>query len=667
MPRRKMPEHDRDFEMMNDSEIVNQVVTDFQKAEAFHREFHDLISEWYRIYRARILDSEVRAGRSNLFIPHVFANIETLKCKIVNAMFAERPFVSTKVLEIEDSDMAEAASKKMNNFLQYQFEQKIKIIPMSAEIVLEALIAGVAVTRQGWKYRKKTLKKRENQTLDGKVIKGSARTVEKEVVVADHADMKLVTYDMFFPDPTATSVEDALYVIEKEMVDYAELLNSPVYPKEKVKKLKSERDQNGMSEINRQLEASGVATSSTDSKKGIELLHYWTDDWHIVLANRNVVMLSEPNPYYHGEKPYAKWEIYPLANLWWGISSVDMLYNLQVELNTHRNQRIDNVSFILNKMHKVRRGANISEAELISKPGGVVTVDEMDDIEEMEFTDVTASAYNEEGVIKKDMDTVIGVHDINRGSTGERRETATMASITDQNSNERFTTAIKMLEFGGFKDAIAQIIQLNQQFITEDSDFLTPGNQGEFMNNTMTQDEIILEYQLVGLGKSIGYVSNRDVKQSQMSHLLNAITPFAEYINIPEMLTKLFGIFELNDVDKLVNTTPPAPAPAPQPEQAPPVQQPVGGQEMNPMQGQPQAPMQPTAAPSQPMNGDEQSKQIIKQVVTTLQQETGGKVNPELLVRLVIDVMQGKAPTDPQLAPIIQRIQELLSQAGGGM
>lgn len=664
MPRRKLPEHDRDFENMNDAEILAQVVSDFDKAKAFHTEFHTLISEWYRVYRARVLSGSDSAGRSNLFIPHVFANIETFKCKIVNAMFAERPFVSTKILDVGDADIAEISSKKMNNFLQYQFEQKIPMIPTVTKVILETLIAGVAVTKQNWNYKTKTVKKRESQMIDGKKLKNSISTVSKEIVTHDHPNMTLVSYDSFFPDPTATNINDALYVIEKEMVDYAELLSGGVYDKDKVRKLKSEKDQMGQSEINNQLEASGVSTSSSDTKKGIELLHYWTDYWHVVVANRGRVMLSEPNPYFHGEKPYSKWEIYPIDNLWWGISSVDMLYHLQLELNTNRNQRVDNVAFILNKMHKVRRGANITESDLISRSGGVITVDEMDDIEEMKFEDVTSSSYNEEGIIKKDMDTVIGVHDINRGSTGERRETATMASITDQNSNERFTTAIKMIEFGGFKDAIAQIIQLNQQFITEDTKFLVTGTSGSYQDEVMTEEEVVAEYQLVGLGKSIGYVSNRDVKQSQMSHLLNAISPFAEYINVPEFLTKLFGIFELSDVDKLVNTTPPAP-PTPQPA---PVDQ--GGQPVNPMQpAQPMGQPMPQQDPQmgQPAQGDEQMKQVIGQVVKVLQQETGGKVNPELLVRLVVDVMQGKSPSDPQLAPVVQRIQELLSEFGGGM
>lgn len=661
MPRRKLPAHSRDFEMMNEAETLRQVLEDFQKAETFHRPFHELVTEYYRIYRSKIMDTELEArkGRSNLFIPHTFSNVETMKCKLVNAMFAERPFVSTKVLDVYEADLAEQASKNMNNFLQYQFEQKIKLIPIATDVILEAIIAGCAITKQGWKYRKKLVKKRELQVVDGKKIKNSAVTVDKEVVTHDHPEIRLVPYDMFYPDPTATNVDDALYTVEKEFMDYAEMLNCGLYPVEKVRKLKDDANQYG-NEINNQLEASGVATVSSDSKRGIELLHYWVDSWHVVVANRKMVVLSEENPYYHMEKPYAKWEILPMPNLWWGISCVEMLHDLQLELNTNRNQRVDNVSFILNKMHKVRRGANIQESELISRSGGVVNVDEMDDIEELTFQDVTQSAYNEEDIIKKDMDTVIGVHDINRGSAGARRETATMASITDQNSNERFTTAIKMLEFAGFKDAIAQIIQLNQQFITDDTPYLVTGTDGKFQEEMMTADDIVLEYQLVGLGKSIGYISNRDVKQSQMAQLLNAVTPFAEYINVPEFLSKMFSMFELSDVDKLVNS-----------ETKPPTETAQGGQPMNPMQsqGQPQGQPVPTAAPAPTpeQGGEEQTKQIIGQVVKVLQQETGGKVNPELLVRLVMDVMQGQSPTDPSLQPVVQRIQELLNEMGGGI
>jgi hypothetical protein len=657
MPRRKMPTHARDFEHMNEEEILLRVLEDFKKAENFHSEFHEFISEWYRVYRAKMLDTEIREGRSNLFIPHTLANVETLKSKLVNAIFAERPFVSTKVLGVGERDIAEDYSKRMNNFLQYQFEQKMNIIPVVTTVILECLIAGVAVTRQNWKYRTKMVKRREAQTIDGKPIRKTLEIVEKEVVTHDHPEMVLVPYDMFFPDPTATDVDNALYTVEKEYMDYAEMLDSGIYEVDKVKKLKNDKDHNN-TDVHRQLEASGIKTATEEARRGIELLHYCTNDWHIVVANRRVVVMKEANPYFHMEKPYAKWEIYPMPNMWWGISTVEILYNLQMELNTHRNQRIDNVSFILNKMHKVKRGANISESDLVSRPGGVVPVDELDDIEEMTFQDVTASAYTEEAIIKKDMDTVIGVHEINRGASSERRETATAMSITDQNSNERFTTAIKMIEFGGFKDAVAQIIQLNQQFITEDADYLVAGLQGNYKQETITPDEIALEYKLVGIGKSIGYISNRDVKQNQMSHLLNALTPFAEYINIPMFLEKILKIYELTDIDGLINDVEPQPTQTPQ-----------GGNEMNmnqpnqgqPMQGQGQA---------QGMGGDQDAamKQMVSQIVQVLQQETQGKVDPQLLVRLVVDVLSGNPPQDPEIQPVVQRITELAQEMqGGGM
>ena len=84
-----------------------------------------------------------------------------------------------------------------------------------------------------------------------------------------------------------------------------------------------------------------------------------------------------------------------LPNEFYGLSAVGLVEHLQHELNTTRNQRIDNVSFVLNRMWKVRRGADIDDSELVSRPHGVVHVDNPDDVTPFEMSGVTASSYNE--------------------------------------------------------------------------------------------------------------------------------------------------------------------------------------------------------------------------------------------------------------------------------
>ena len=61
--------------------------------------------------------------------------------------------------------------------------------------------------------------------------------------------------------------------------------------------------------------------------------------------------------------------------------------DLQAELDTLRNQRIDNISFVLNRMWKVRKGADIDEAELVSRPHGIIRVDNPDDVTELAMND----------------------------------------------------------------------------------------------------------------------------------------------------------------------------------------------------------------------------------------------------------------------------------------
>lgn len=74
-----------------------------------------------------------------------------------------------------------------------------------------------------------------------------------------------------------------------------------------------------------------------------------------------------------------------------------------------RNSRFDNVRLVLNKRKYVRKGAQIDLAKLSrSTPGGVVMMDNFDDIKEEQINDVTGSAYAEQDRVDVDFDEISG-------------------------------------------------------------------------------------------------------------------------------------------------------------------------------------------------------------------------------------------------------------------
>lgn len=127
-----------------------------------------------------------------------------------------------------------------------------------------------------------------------------------------------------------------------------------------------------------------------------------------------IALLSEPIPLkqvvFHGKRPYvignAILETHkPIPS---GVPQVSK--GLQDEANEIANQRIDNVKFALNKKWFAKRGVDVDLPGLVRNvPGGIVMMnDPVNDVREITWPDVTASAYEEQNRINVDMDELLG-------------------------------------------------------------------------------------------------------------------------------------------------------------------------------------------------------------------------------------------------------------------
>jgi hypothetical protein len=142
-------------------------------------------------------------------------------------------------------------------------------------------------------------------------------------------------------------------------------------------------------------------------------IHRWRGgDWAF-WALGNGKLLTEPEPLrktvFHGMRPYvmglAHIETHKVVP-----SSVPTLVKpLEDKINAIENQRNDNVLFVLNKRYKVKRGTNVDTASLVRNvPAGITHVDNMEDLEEITWQDVTASSYQEADRARNSFDDLIG-------------------------------------------------------------------------------------------------------------------------------------------------------------------------------------------------------------------------------------------------------------------
>jgi hypothetical protein len=565
------PKHVRDFQQMADEDILTQVLSDYRASEANQTPFFEKFKRYYKMYRSYIdtveADKRSENGRSNLFIPYAYHLIETIVPKMVLTLFNARPYVQTMPLGL-DSDARTLRSKKMNKLLDYQFQQKIKLVPAYTDVVKTIGLYGTAITMQTWSYKEKQVIRRKPKTVMGITIPGAYDNVVVKGTVEDDPKVTIVPLLDFFYDPIATDIKTGRYCIYRSYADWHELNEKNQESEGKIYKnldlLKDEIGKSGEGQApngesaNPMLDAIGLAAPE-NGKKQIELLNYWMDDWVIIVANRKYVIYSQMNPYFHREKPFTKHVAVPVPNEFYGIGDVESIESLQAELNSTRNQRIDNVSFCMNKMWKIKRGANIDTTQLISRPAGFIEVDEAEDIEEIKFNDVTSSGYNEETAVKSDMDRTTGVFDSVRGSAASRRETATTMSILSNAGTDRFKLKTMLLEYGGLHDMITQIIQLNQQYIDHNRELILLGDNGVLDTDEITPEEIMGSWTIVAVGSAVEPIANPEQRQAQLVQLVGMINSnpmFAQQVNMPEILKLVLESFNVKNIDKYIIAPP---------------------------------------------------------------------------------------------------------------
>jgi hypothetical protein len=307
------------------------------------------------------------------------------------------------------------------------------------------------------------------------------------------------------------------------------------------------------------MSAVGYANTGTEASDAkfppYELIHYWTDAEHHIIVNRKQTVYAGDNPYWHGQKPFVRGVFEPLPNEFYGMSAVDLIEHLQHELNTNRNQRIDNVSFVLNRMWKVRSGVDIDDSELVSRPHGVIHVDNPDDVTPLEMNDVTGSSYNEEARIRQDAENALAVPSVVRGVDSPAKETATEVATKSSNASIRFDTKIILYEDMGIKRLINLMDQNSQQFFTQPR-LVKLFDEDQAMSWQMADPiDILGEWDYRPAGSATDPASNKEVRRQQLMQLAEyAIKTQSPYIKRQEIEKELVRSFDVRNPEKFIKS-----------------------------------------------------------------------------------------------------------------
>lgn len=535
----------------------NLVLSRFRWSEQWRRPWDDKWLRWYKTFRGIVPKlPEGEEDRSNLHIPYTYSTVDAVRAKLLTACFANRPYVSFVPKDADDVENA----KNMETLVDSQMNRTdVEFMVRMYTLITDMLIYGGCPYEVGWRYEPRKIKRKVPMVDESGILLGYEEQ-EIEVVNWDDPDFQPFMIDDLYPDPEGTSIDDCSWVIRRRYITRKELeakIDEGIYKVKDLEAINQAGDRISEGKQDR-LAAIGAADAYADEAdvggRRYELLEMWEDDRVTTVINRTEVIRDEENPFWHGKKPFGFAKFDPLNGEFYGISLVEVIEHLQAELNTTRNQRIDATSQTINRMWIVLKGMGLEPADLVSRPNGIIWVDSMEEVpKEVEFKPPDPAAYQEESIIKADIQEATSTYNEARGAPSDTKRTATENAIRERSTNIRFETKLRIFEALGLKRLGFFYDQLNQQFIDDIRSIRISGEDGGYEWQEMRPEDIAGRFEYQPAGSSIEPTLD---KLEYRTNLLNLYNEFKEdpEIKTRELKKRVFEAFGIKDTEKLIKS-----------------------------------------------------------------------------------------------------------------
>ena len=486
--------------------------------------------------------------------------------RLVETLFSARPYITVKDREPNDYDFA------MNNqvLLDYQMNERINLRGKFAEGLKILCIYGTTIAYTGWKYDTRNIIRKQlvdiideenGQPFLDEVTKQPIKKykpVKTKEILYDDPDVYFVDLLDFFVDPNAENIDNArwcghrTYETKSEIqkkhdneiynIDWKKITASNSYNKAKQERMAS----------------IGIAinNSSANSEDDLyEVIHYWEDNKHVVIIERSYIAKEEENPYWHKKKPYdfARYDAIP--GEFYGKGIMDRIEPLIDELNTYRNMRIDYAAMSNRRMFKYKKGSGITRKDLTWRPNGLIAVNEMDDIQEIGIQNVSPQMFNQEEVVKQDIQDATGAHAVVMGTSG--RDTATGTMTKDSNASIRFKEIITSIEKELLVNIARKMMQLNQQFLDTERVLRISSIKGDNWVS-INPDEIQGEFDCIAMGSSVEPLANKEAYKQRLLQLYQMSNTDPIFQAFPEkklyLMKLIFQAFDMQNIEDLIPT-----------------------------------------------------------------------------------------------------------------
>lgn len=303
------------------------------------------------------------------------------------------------------------------------------------------------------------------------------KTVKEPYIDQDRPQLLNVHPKEVFWDPKGRDVDSCKYIYRQYFLDVEDIednLDRGVYNRRfNPDDLRDFSAKEREVKSNTELENYNASDEDRYRKRILVQDFYKDDEWYTVL-NENTLAKKVDNQLAKQKKPIVMTKGIPIPFSMKPLGEIDIAKPYNIEKNTIRNMRLDQVSLDINQMYLYDKNADVDEKDLISRPNGFVGVRPINGsvanaVVPLRKAYVQAPAYQEEGVLQQDIQDATGQLDYAIGKTPERREAARTVGRLQDAALSRFDITKVRILMHQMKEIPKMIMLLNKTYLTGDS------------------------------------------------------------------------------------------------------------------------------------------------------------------------------------------------------
>lgn len=534
------------FEYAKDARSESGVEEEWAEAEALYNQEDD-----------RVVEGE---WRSDAFVPHATREVNNATPHMLSAVLDADQLARITAPNQANEDYASCEERVVT----YQLQNKMDLENGLELVAQQTALLGTSVAFVGFRVKKLKFKRMVEMEVSEGIT--AMKEVEEEHPVEAHNTFVPLDITDVWVDPNATPTYlPRMFYYERKSIRQIKDSGLPYKNLDKLSEFPPTMKQffdhdfsSGENQIGSRRQNDVEQDALPKEDRLHHLLHEWDCEaktWSVV-ADGGVELLA-PRPWPTEHLPFVFfWYQFAPGNRFYGRGVVKPVSKSCRNANRLRRQRDDNVELCLNKMFLVRTGAVMDEqAEFRWQPGGLIHVrggSLENAVKVLEMGDVTQSSYQDERIIKGDIEDVNGLSNISMGRGDSKARTATGTSILRQMAVLRLRGPVRRMMVA-MRRVVENMIANNQRYIPKLTNAHLLGKQADLyaMYQQSYKDGVRIELNL----HPAHLYDNTEVQNAQFLNSINVLGKLGmlQYIE-PKALTKhiLKKMGGVSEVDPLL-------------------------------------------------------------------------------------------------------------------